>query len=69
MTKYDVVQKVNGNLVVVSTWTDNKNAAFQAFHDRCKLLYSDPETTKAVVEILDDNLEVVDGKKEFINKE
>lgn len=69
MAKYDVVQKVNGNLVVVSTWEDNKNAAFQDFHNRCRLLYSDSETTKAVVEILDDNLEVVDGKKEFINKE
>lgn len=68
MAKYDVVQKVNGNLIVVSTWEDNKNSAFQAFHDRCKLLYSDPETTKAVVAILDDNLELLEGKKEFINK-
>lgn len=68
MAKYDVVQKVSGNLVIVSSWVDNKNGAYQAFHERCKLLYSDAETTKAVVAILDDNLEVLDGKKEFINK-
>ena len=68
MAKYDVVQKVDGNLVVVSTWEDNKNGAKQSFHDRCKLLYADTETTKAVVAILDDNLDVVDGKKEFIDK-
>ena len=68
MAKYDVVQKVDGNLVVVSTWVDNKNSAYKAFHDRCALLWADAGTTKAVVTILDDNLEVLDGKKEFINK-
>ena len=65
---FDVVQKVNGNLTVVSTWTDNKNAAKQAFHHQCELLYSDQDTTKAVVQILDDNLKVVDGKEEIIDK-
>lgn len=68
MAKYDVVQKVDGNLVIVSTWVDNKNGAYKAFHDRCGLLWADAGTTKAVVAILDDNLEVLDGKKEFINK-
>ena len=68
MAKYDVVQKVNGNLIVVSTWEDNKNGAKQAFHNQCKNLYADAETTTAVVEILDDNLDVVDGMKEFIDK-
>lgn len=68
MAKYDVVQKVNGNLVVVSTWEDNKSGAKKAFHDRCALLYADVETTSGVVSILDDNLDVVDGKREFIKK-
>ena len=68
MAKYDVVQKVDGNLTVVSTWEDNKNGAKQAFHERCRLLYSDKDVTTGVVAILDDNLDVVDGKKEFINK-
>lgn len=65
---YDVVQKVNGNLVVVSTWADNLVSAKQSFHDRCKLLYADAETTSGVVKILDDNLDVVDGKEEYIVK-
>ena len=68
MAKYDVVQKVSGNLVVVSSWDDNKNGAKQSFHERCKLLYADPDTTSGVVAILDDNLDVVDGKIEYINK-
>lgn len=69
MAKFDVVQKVNGNLTIASTWEDNKNGAKQAFHERCKLLYADKDTTSGVVAILDDNLDVVDGMKEYINKE
>ena len=67
--KYDVVQKVDGNIVIVSSWTDNKVGAKQAYHERLKLLYSDKDTTSGVVAILDDNLDVVDGMKEFIVKE
>lgn len=68
MAKYDVVQKVDGNLVTVSTWVDNLPGAKKAFHDRCGLLYADKDVTSGVVAILDDNLDVVDGKKEFIVK-
>ena len=66
--KYDVVQKVNGNLVIKSTWTDDKAKAKQAYHDTLRLLYADSATTSGVVAILDDNLDVVDGCKEFIDK-
>ena len=65
----DVAQKVNGNMVIVSSWDNNNKAgAKQAFHDRCKLLYADAETTSGVVALLDDNFDVVDGCKEFIVK-
>lgn len=66
--KYDVVQNANGTTTVVSSWDDNKNGAFQAFHHQCELLYSDGQTTKATVKVLDENLNVVDGKIEYINK-
>lgn len=68
MAKYDVVQKVDGNLVIKSTWIDNLVGAKQAFHDTCKALYADKDTTSGVVAILDDNLDVVEGKKEYIQK-
>lgn len=68
MAKLDVVQKVNGDLVIVSTWVDNPNAAKKAFHDRCALLYADAETTSGVVAVLDENLDVFEGMKEFIEK-
>ena len=68
MAKYDVVQKVDGNLVIRSTWDNNLVGAKQAFHDTCKALYADKDTTNGVVAILDDNLDVVEGKKEYIQK-
>lgn len=66
--KYVVEQSASSNIIVVSEWTD-KNKAKQAFHDTCRLLYSDADTTKAVVAILDENLDIVDGCKEYINKQ
>ena len=66
---YDVVQKVSGNIVIVSSWGDDKKAnAKSAYFERVHLLYADAETTSGVVAILDDNLDVVDGCKEFIVK-
>lgn len=65
----DVIQKVNGNLNVVSSWADtNKAGAKQAYHNTCKNLYADAETTSGVVAIVDDNLDIVEGCKEFIVK-
>jgi hypothetical protein len=66
--KYNVVQNVSSNMVIKSTW-DDKAKAKQAYHDTLRLLYSDAATTSGVVAILDDNLDVVDGCKEFIVKE
>ena len=65
----DVIQKVNGNLNVVSSWDDNNKAgAKQAYHNTCKNLYADAETTSGIVAIVDDNLDIVEGCKEFIVK-
>ena len=69
MAKLDVVQKVNGDIVVKSTWVDNPRGAKKAFHDVCSALYGDKDTTNGVVAILDDNLDVFEGNKVFIIKE
>lgn len=65
--KYVVMQSTSGNIIIKSEWTD-KNSAKQAYHDTCRLLYSDAETQTAVVAILDESLDVVDGNKCYINK-
>lgn len=65
----DVIQKVSGNLSIVSSWGDDDIAsAKSAYHNQCRLLYADAETKSGVVALLDDNLDVVDGCKEFIKK-
>lgn len=65
--KYVVMQSVGGNTVIKEEWTD-KNKAKQGYHNLCKNLYADAETQTAVVAILDENLDVVDGNKCYINK-
>ena len=65
----DVIQKVSGNLSIISSWGDDELAsAKSAYHNQCRLLYADAETKSGVVALLDDNLDVVDGCKEFIKK-
>lgn len=65
----DVIQKVNGNMVIISSWKNDKKAsAKQSFHDTCRLLYADAGTTGGVIALVDDNLDVIDGCKEFIVK-
>lgn len=65
----DVVQKVNGNIVVVASFGDDAKAgAKSAYFNQVHLLYSDAETQSGVVALLDDNLDVVEGCKEFIVK-
>ncbi len=67
MAKFDVIQKYNGNFTLVSSWEDNRAGAKQAYHHQCSLLYSD-NAFGAVVEVVDDNLDVVDGCKTFIKE-
>lgn len=63
--KYDVVQKCDGNLVIVSTWVNNLEGANKAFHDRCSLLINDKSFESGYVAILDNDLNVM--RKEFID--
>lgn len=64
--KYALVQVSNGNISIVSEHGTDKQAAFVAFHDRCKILWNAPDVVTAVVAVLDENLIVVEGKKEYI---
>lgn len=66
--KYDVIQNADGNTSIVSTWVDNLNGAKQAFCRTSANLYADPETIKATVAIFDEELNIVDNMKQFIDK-
>lgn len=67
--KYDVVQKVDGNLTIVSTWVDNKAGARAAFHERVALLTKDASVSEdSYVAVFDEALDVLEGMKVQINK-
>lgn len=66
--KLFVTQTANGNMTIVSEWTDNENGAKQAYHNQLKNLYADAQTTQAYVAIMDEQLDVYGGFKEFVNK-
>lgn len=67
MSKLAVVDNVNGAFKVESEWTDNEQGALVAFHDRCKNLWNAPDTIKATVKILDEDLNIFEGKVEVVS--
>ena len=64
--KYAITNVVNGNFSIVSEHGEDKQAAIVAFHNRCAVLWNAPEVITATVKLVDENLDAVDGKKEFI---
>ena len=66
--KYAVVTVVDGNFLIRSEWS-NKGSAIKAFHSLCAALYGDSGFSKAMVKVLDENLDTVDGKMEYITHE
>jgi hypothetical protein len=64
--KYYVIQSSNGTVVIVSEWSDLESAK-KAFADRWKLLLNDAETITGYVAILDSDLNIAGGYKEFID--
>lgn len=66
--KYAVVTVVDGNFLIRSEWS-NKDSAIQAFHSLCAALISDTGFSTAMVKVLDENLDTVDSKMEYIYHE
>lgn len=66
--KYAVIKVTDGNFNIhVEGFTD-PNAAKISYHGLCQILWNDPGTTMACVMIVDENLDVLPGYKEFISK-
>ena len=67
--KYAIIKVTNGNFNIhAEGFEDNLNGAKVSYHDLCKLLWNDAETQTACIMITDENLDVVQGYKEFISK-
>ena len=64
--KYYLIQSSNGNISIISEWND-LNSAIVAYHDRCKVLWNAQDVITGYVAIMDTQLDVVQGYKEFIS--
>lgn len=65
MNKYAIVTVVDGNFLIRSEW-GNKESAIQSFHSLCAALIGDTGFSKAMVKVLDENLDLVEDKMEYI---
>lgn len=69
MRYFYIVTITDGNLVVRAEKMTNLETAKQNFHHWCELLISDNSFSTGMVKLLDDNLDCVEGKMEFIQHE
>ena len=65
--KYAVISNVNGNFKIESEHGENIQGAIVAFHQICAAFWNAPDVLTAKVEVVDEALNVVDGKSEFIS--
>ena len=64
--KMAIIKCINGNYSIHSEGITSIESAKTQFHGLCQTLWNAPDVTTAEVAILDENLDVVEGYKEFI---
>lgn len=67
--KYAIIKVVNGNYSVHAESITNLVQAKVQFHSLCQTLWNAPDVTTAYVMLSDEQLDAVDGYKEFIHHE
>lgn len=67
MEKYSVIQQINGAFAVKFEGTDLNSMKYN-YHNWLSLLYNDNGAVKGVVKLVDENLDLVDGCVEYIDK-
>lgn len=66
--KYAIIKCTDTNFAVYGEYPD-LNAAKVAFHQYSAALWNDPNTTKAMLKIVDEQLDTVEGYRESIRHE
>lgn len=69
MMKYAIIKVSNGNYVIQAEGITDLNNAKVTFHGLCQTLWNAPDVITAEVAIVDEQLDVVEGYKEFIHHE
>ena len=67
--KYAILKIVNGNFFIHSEHGTNKDGAIMEWHNVCRTLRNDSATQKAVVKLVNDDGDLVEGYYEMINRE
>lgn len=65
--KYAIINVVNSNYAVHAEGITDLNNAKVQYHSRCQVLWNASDVQTACVMIIDENLDTVQGYKEFIN--
>lgn len=65
--KYSIVKCVNGNYSIHAEGFTTVEAAKVTYHGLCQTLWNAPDVLTAHVMIADEQLDAVDGYKEFIH--
>lgn len=64
---YAIIDVVNGTFTVRAEGITTIEAAKVQYHGRCQALWNAPDVMSAYVMIVDEQLDVVDGCKEYIH--
>ena len=65
--KYAIIECNNGNYFIRAEGITELSSAKTQFHGRCQTLWNAPDVTTAHVMIADEQLNPVEGYKEFIS--
>ena len=67
--KYAIIKCTNGNYAIHSEGIASIESAKTQFHGLCQVLWNAPDVITAHVMIADEQLDAVEGYKEFIHHE
>ena len=67
--KYSIIKVINGNYFIHAEGITDLSAAKVQFHGLCQTLWNAPDVISAYVMIVDEQLDVVEGYKEYIHHE
>lgn len=65
--KYAIVKVVNGNYSIEAEGFTELTSALVSYHGLCQILWNAPDVVTACVSIVDENLLIVQGYREFIS--
>lgn len=64
--KYAIIKVVNGNYSIEAEGITELANAKTNFHGLCQILWNAPDVITATVKIVDENLDCVEGYKEYV---